>query len=71
MAAFAFAGVGFYSISPDVFSTKFCCDGSHNREGKILCKCYFALTVIISSFFNPLLEDILMTEYIFQNKATI
>lgn len=55
MAAFAFAGVGFYSISPDVFSTEFCCDGSHNREGKILCKCYFALTVIISSFFNPLL----------------
>lgn len=50
MAAFAFAGVGFYSISPDVFSTEFCCDGSHNREGKILCKCYFALTVIISSF---------------------
>lgn len=33
MAAFAFAGVGFYSISPDVFSTEFCCDGSHNREG--------------------------------------
>lgn len=35
VAAFAFAGVGFYSISPDVFSTEFCCDGSHNREVRI------------------------------------
>lgn len=35
VAAFVFAGVGFYSLSPDVFSSEFCCDGNHNREVRI------------------------------------
>ena len=35
MAAFVFAGVGFYSLSPDVLDTEFCCDGNHNLEGEI------------------------------------
>ena len=34
MAAFAFAGFGFYFLSPDVVDTEFCCDGNHNLEGK-------------------------------------
>ena len=35
VAAFVFAGVGFYSLSPDVFDTEFCCDGNHSLEGEI------------------------------------
>ena len=38
VAAFLFASVGFYSLSPDVLDTEFCCDGNHNLEGKELCK---------------------------------
>ena len=35
VAAFVFAGVGFYSLSPDVLDTEFCCDGNHSLEGEI------------------------------------
>ena len=35
MAAFVFAGVGFYSLSPDVLDTEFCCDGNHSLEGEM------------------------------------
>ena len=34
VAAFIFAGVGFYSFSPNVFDTEFCCKENHNVEGK-------------------------------------
>lgn len=35
VAAFIFAGVGFYSLSPNVLDTEFCCDGNHNLEVRI------------------------------------
>jgi len=35
VAAFVFAGVGFYSLSPDVLDTEFCCDGNHSLEVRI------------------------------------
>ena len=35
MAAFVFAGVGFYSLSPDVFDAEFCCGGNHSLEGEL------------------------------------
>ena len=34
MAAFIFAGVGFYSFSPNFLDTEFCCKENHNVEGK-------------------------------------
>ena len=39
VAAFVFAGVGFYSLSPDVFDTEFCCDGNHSLEGEMHDRC--------------------------------
>lgn len=35
VAAFVFAAVGFYSLSPDVFDAEFCCDGNHSLEVRI------------------------------------
>lgn len=35
VAAFAFAGFGFYFLSPDVVDTEFCCDGNHNLEVRV------------------------------------
>lgn len=35
VAAFVFAGVGFYSLSPDVFDAEFCCGGNHSLEVRI------------------------------------
>lgn len=35
VAAFVFAGVGFYTLSPGVLDTEFCCDGNHSLEGEI------------------------------------
>lgn len=35
VAAFIFAGVGFYSFSPNVFDTEFCCKENHNVEVRI------------------------------------
>ena len=34
VAAFIFAGVGFYSFSPNVLDSEFCCKENHNVEGK-------------------------------------
>ena len=54
MAAFIFAGVGFYTFSPNVFDTEFCCKENHNVEGKGF-KLYLSNAYIIIN--NQLLRN--------------